>query len=100
MMNLMTDDLRRLMNEYLDVSGTTQQELAEATHKHPMQISKVLRGQEGKLPTSWETMLEATGMKLVLLPKDAEVDALELVRQKALSVRGTDNRVREVEGHE
>ncbi len=96
MMTFMTDDLRRLMKEYLEVSGTTQQELAEATHKHPMQINKVLRGHEGKLSTSWEAMLEATGMKLVMIPADAPVDALKLVREKALALRGTDQRVKEV----
>lgn len=97
MLRFMTDDLRTLMNEYLDVSGTSQRELADASHKHPMQISKVLSGQEGKLPTTWENMLRATGMKLILVPEDADVDALELVRQKALSVRGTGKRLREVE---
>ena len=97
MMPLMTNNLRRLMREYLDVSGTTQQELADATHKHPMQVSKALRGELGKLATIWEAMLKATDMKLIMVPKDADVDALELVRQKALSVRGKDKRLREVE---
>lgn len=96
----MTEDVRKLLREYLDVSGTTQQELADATHKHPMQISKALRGESGKLPSLWTAMFEAAGLKLLLVPADADVDALELIRQKALSVRDSSSKLREVPGDE
>ena len=95
----MTDHLRFLMREFLDISQSSADDLAQATHKHPNQLRKVLTGQEGKLPTSWETMLKATGMKLIMVPEDAEINELELVRQKALAVRGKENRLREVDHH-
>ena len=42
----------------------------------------------------WVEMLKATGMKLVMLPDDADVNPLELVRKKAIAVRGTGKRLK------
>ena len=95
-MGFMTDEVRDLMNEYLGISNTTQQELADAAGKHAMQVNKALRGREGNITSTWEAMLEATGLKIVLVPKDTDVRAKKLIENKALKVRGTDDRVKPV----
>ena len=96
-MNGMTEEIRRALNEYLEISGTTQRELATAVDKLPQTINKAVTGNSGKLPDLWADILEAAGMKLVMVPEDADINAFELVKQKALSVRGREDRVRKID---
>jgi Helix-turn-helix len=96
MIHPMTNEIRLGIKEYLDLSGITQVELAEASGKHPVQVNRILTGAEGKLPGMWESTLEALGLKLVVVPVDADLDALALVRQKALAVRGTEKRLKKL----
>ena len=96
-MNVMTEEIRKALNEYLELSGTTQRELARAVDKLPQTINKAVTGNSGKLPDLWEDILQAAGMKLVMVPKDADINAFELVKQKALNVRGREDRVRKID---
>jgi hypothetical protein len=96
MMANMTNEIRLSIKEFLDLSGTTQKELSEASGKHLIQVNRILTGAEGKLPTAWQSTLEALGLKLVVVPVDADLDALSLVRQKALAVRGTEKRLKKI----
>ena len=95
-MNGVTEEIRRALKEYLELSGTTQRELAKAVDKLPQTINKAVTGNSGKLPDLWEDILYAMGMKLIMVPVDADDNSLELVKQKALAVRGTDRRLKEV----
>lgn len=92
---VMTNEVRRALNDYMDIADINQNELAEASGKHPQQISDALRGKIGKLSSVWEAAFAACGLKLAVVPEDT--DTLELVRQQALEVRGSDSKLRQVD---
>jgi hypothetical protein len=89
MIKAMNDDIRTAMREYLAMSGMTQTQLGAKAGKHKMSVSKALSGELGKVPGIWEALLEAAGLKLVVMPKDYEYDMLQAIRQHA---RKEDNR--------
>ena len=94
---VMTDEVRRALDDYMEIAGINQNELAEASGKHPQQISDALRGKIGKVSSVWEAAFAACGLKLAVVPEDA--DTLELVRKQALGVRGSDRKLRRVESN-
>lgn len=96
MISSMTDDTRKLVTEYLDLADATQQNLADAIHKHPNQVSKALTGKSGQIPPLWQAIFKACKLKLIAVPEDLEIEPLELVRDHALKVRGSDDKLREV----
>lgn len=91
---IMTDDVRKALSDYMEIAGINQNQLAEASGKHPQQISDALRGKIGKVSSVWEAALAACGLKLAVVPQEA--DTLELVRQQALRARGSDKKLKEV----
>lgn len=89
MIDAMTDDIRTAMREYLAMSGLTQTELGEKAGKHKMTVSKALSGDLGKVPGIWEALLDAAGLKLVVMPKDFNYDMLNVIREHARKDKGS-----------
>lgn len=91
-MNAMTQEIRDLVREYLDLANLSQKVVAARGGKRKDQVSRALRGDIGKLSTVWESILDVVGLKLVVVPKDADIDVKALIREAALKAR--DNPVR------
>ncbi len=43
-LRIMTEEARKALSDFMEIAGINQSELAEASGKHPQQISDALRG--------------------------------------------------------
>lgn len=92
--------LQRLIDEF----GMTHQQAADAVGKNRATISNLLRLLA--LPDEVKSMLERGQIEmghartLITLPEATQLEAANLIIAKELSVRETENLVRELQGHE
>lgn len=74
----MNDEIRAAVKARLKEKGLSQADLARLTGKHPNAISRTLNGHKegGKVPDTWQAILDALDLRLTVeagaAPKDGE----------------------------
>ena len=70
----MNDEIRATVDSRLKALDMTRADLARATKKHPNSITRALNGYEnsGRVSPLWEEVLNALGLKLIVVPIDGE----------------------------
>ncbi len=68
-MAAVNERIRRSVRVALAERDMTQRDLAEKLGIAPQHVSDLIRGKTGKIPASWQKMLEALDLELVAVPK-------------------------------
>lgn len=69
----MTKEIREAVLAEASRKGLSQNDLARIADVTPTQLSRMVTGKSNSLPKAWQTILEAVGLRLVVVPADAEV---------------------------
>ncbi|WP_218022857.1 helix-turn-helix domain-containing protein [Calidithermus terrae] len=65
----MTDRVRKAVKERMAQLGMSQGDLAEKLHMERVNLNRVLTGRSGKIPESWQRILDSLGLELMVVPK-------------------------------
>lgn len=68
-MERMNDDIRRAVRVRLAERNWRQADLARKLGMKPQYLSKLLTGDAGKIPTSWQRVFDELGLELVARKK-------------------------------
>ncbi|RIH90656.1 hypothetical protein Mterra_00258 [Calidithermus terrae] len=68
-MSPMTDRVRKAVKERMAQLGMSQGDLAEKLHMERVNLNRVLTGRSGKIPESWQRILDSLGLELMVVPK-------------------------------
>lgn len=49
--------------------GMSQGDLAEKLHMERVNLNRILTGRSGKIPESWQRILDSLGLELIVVPK-------------------------------
>ena len=68
----MTDSIRLEVRVHMLKNGISQTKLAEDVGLTRQHISALLTGHRGRLPDSWQKVLDGLGLELVVVPQRPE----------------------------
>lgn len=68
-MSPMTDQVRKAVKERMAQLGMSQGDLAEKLHMERVNLNRILTGRSGKIPESWQRILDSLGLELIVVPK-------------------------------
>lgn len=68
-MSPMTDRVRKAVKERMAQLGMSQGDLAEKLHMERVNLNRILTGRSGKIPESWQRILDSLGLELTVVPK-------------------------------
>jgi predicted transcriptional regulator len=68
-MNSMTDSIREMVRESMNQQGISTYRLAQLTEIEQPNVTRLLKGRSGKIPDSWQKILDALDLELVVQPK-------------------------------
>jgi predicted XRE-type DNA-binding protein len=71
-MNNMTDKIREMVRESMTQQGMSTYRLAQITEIEQPNVTRLLKGRSGKIPDSWQKVLDALGLELVVQTKRAK----------------------------
>jgi transcriptional regulator with XRE-family HTH domain len=69
----MTKEIREEVLAEASKKGLSQSDLADVADVTPTQMSRMLTGKSNGLPKAWEAVLKAVGLRLVVVPVDADL---------------------------
>jgi hypothetical protein len=89
MMDAMTDEVRKDLNLFLDILGSTQNEQAEEIGINRVTLSRMQNGETGQLPEAWIKTLKTYGLRLAIIADDQDIvnKARESIEKLALAKR-------------
>jgi predicted transcriptional regulator len=68
-MNSMTDSIREMVRESMNQQGISTYRLAQLTEIEQPNVTRLLKGRSGKIPDSWQKILDALDLELVVQSK-------------------------------
>lgn len=68
-MNSMTNSIREMVRESMNQQGISTYRLAQLTEIEQPNVTRLLKGRSGKIPDSWQKILDALDLELVAQPK-------------------------------
>ncbi len=68
-MNSMTESIREMVRESMNQQGVSTYRLAQLTEIEQPNVTRLLKGRSGKIPYSWQKILDALDLELVVQPK-------------------------------
>ena len=68
-MNSMTDSIREMVRESMNQQGISTYRLAQLTEIEQPNVTRLLKGRSGNIPDSWQKILDALDLELVVQPK-------------------------------
>ena len=65
----MNESVREAVKQAMKGRKLTQRELARAVDMEPPNISRLLSGASGRVPETWQKILDELGLELIAVPK-------------------------------
>lgn len=69
-MNNMTEKIRQQIRDVMTEQEMTTYRLAQMTGIDQPNVTRLLKGRSGKIPESWQKVLDALGLELIVKQKD------------------------------
>lgn len=72
----MNDTIRKRVRSEMDRADVSTYQLAELVGMKQPNVTRVLTGRSGSIPDSWQKILDALDLELVVVPKGSDVSDL------------------------